>query len=53
LKTGSDMIRTGGKTGVKPVVNTIFAAALLAAGATAQAADAIHEYRALALSGAG
>ncbi|MFL6710855.1 MAG: S9 family peptidase, partial [Massilia sp.] len=47
------MIRTGINTGIKPVVNTIFAAALLAAGASAQAADAIHEYRALALSGAG
>src|SRR5450830_706121 len=43
--TGSDMIRTA--------VPTTLAAALLAAAASCQAADAMHAYRALAMSGAG
>ena len=47
------MIRTGVKTDFKPAVLTIIAAALMAVSVSARAADAMHEYRALALSGAG
>ncbi|MDB5959250.1 MAG: family peptidase [Massilia sp.] len=38
---------------IKPAVHTILAAALLAAAAQSPAADAMHGYRALAMSGAG
>ncbi len=38
---------------IRTAVLTTLAAALLAAGATAQAADTMHAYRALAMSGAG